>query len=501
MRAAHRHLGGRGRDEDPREVPACAGERGVGSAPRPDVRQELPAHVRGGAGPRRQAAGRGVQAPPRAAVGRRAAADPPPGAGREPRRRRRDRRPARGRAVLVVVVGIVTALYFARQRRRRAAAATTTRRSRRRRRRPRRRRSARSTTADDVLGARGRAPSPRRPPPARPPAARADRCPSYVCLDAPAARRVVNGRILQAGPAPADLPLEALPADARQRRGAAAGQRQARGRSRRRGGILGYEITPPGRVRPLPAGERPDLRRMSARAGIVVTGTEVLTGRVSDRNGPWLSDRLRELGVDHRATPSSSATGPRTWRARSRSCASIGVDLIVTSGGLGPTADDLTAEVVGAFQGRAMVLDDALEARSARSSTATRALAGPRSGGGPRLQPQAGDRARGRRRSSIRSGPRPASSSRRRRRTAVRPSSCCPGRRASCRRCGARRSRPTRSRRRSPARRRIGSDTLRLFGIPESEIAETLRVAEADGLGPRRRSRSRRACAAGSSRW
>ena len=37
---------------------------------------------------------------------------------------------------------------------------------------------------------------------------------------------------------------------------------------------------------------------MSARAGIVVTGTEVLTGRVSDRNGPWLADRLRELGVD-----------------------------------------------------------------------------------------------------------------------------------------------------------------------------------------------------------
>ena len=41
---------------------------------------------------------------------------------------------------------------------------------------------------------------------------------------------------------------------------------------------------------------------MSARAGIVVTGTEVLTGRVADRNGPWLSDRLRELGVDHAHT-------------------------------------------------------------------------------------------------------------------------------------------------------------------------------------------------------
>ena len=34
------------------------------------------------------------------------------------------------------------------------------------------------------------------------------------------------------------------------------------------------------------------------RAGIVVTGTEVLTGRVTDRNGPWLAERLKELGVD-----------------------------------------------------------------------------------------------------------------------------------------------------------------------------------------------------------
>ena len=34
------------------------------------------------------------------------------------------------------------------------------------------------------------------------------------------------------------------------------------------------------------------------RAGIVVTGTEVLTGRITDRNGPWVSERLAELGVE-----------------------------------------------------------------------------------------------------------------------------------------------------------------------------------------------------------
>ena len=34
------------------------------------------------------------------------------------------------------------------------------------------------------------------------------------------------------------------------------------------------------------------------RAGIVVTGTELLSGRVTDRNGPWLAQRLGELGVE-----------------------------------------------------------------------------------------------------------------------------------------------------------------------------------------------------------
>ncbi|MGH3581134.1 MAG: molybdopterin-binding protein, partial [Mycobacterium sp.] len=37
---------------------------------------------------------------------------------------------------------------------------------------------------------------------------------------------------------------------------------------------------------------------MSVRAGIVVTGTEVLTGRIQDLNGPWIADRLLELGVE-----------------------------------------------------------------------------------------------------------------------------------------------------------------------------------------------------------
>ncbi|QEC48949.1 competence/damage-inducible protein A [Baekduia soli] len=101
---------------------------------------------------------------------------------------------------------------------------------------------------------------------------------------------------------------------------------------------------------------------MSARAGIVVTGTEVLTGRVADRNGPWLAERLRELGVDLAHTV---IVGDRPSDVRDALAwlSAAGVDLIVTSGGLGPTEDDLTAAVVAEFQGRPMALDEALEGR------------------------------------------------------------------------------------------------------------------------------------------
>jgi nicotinamide-nucleotide amidase len=103
---------------------------------------------------------------------------------------------------------------------------------------------------------------------------------------------------------------------------------------------------------------------VSARAGIVVTGTEVLTGRVADRNGPWIADRLLELGVE---LAHITICGDRASdiEAQLRFLAGEGVDLIVTSGGLGPTADDMTVATVARFCGRELVLDDELEAKIA----------------------------------------------------------------------------------------------------------------------------------------
>jgi len=103
---------------------------------------------------------------------------------------------------------------------------------------------------------------------------------------------------------------------------------------------------------------------VSARAGIVVTGTEVLTGRVQDRNGPWLADRLLELGVEL-AHITICGDRPQDIEAQLRFLAGEGVDLIVTSGGLGPTADDMTVATVARFCNRELALDEELERKIA----------------------------------------------------------------------------------------------------------------------------------------
>src|SRR5215210_2199314 len=101
------------------------------------------------------------------------------------------------------------------------------------------------------------------------------------------------------------------------------------------------------------------------RAGILVTGTEVITARITDRNGPWLSERLAELGVEV-ADILVVGDRPDDLEAGLRFMAAEGCELIVTSGGLGPTADDLTAEIVARFAGVEMELDEAMEEKIAR---------------------------------------------------------------------------------------------------------------------------------------
>src|SRR6185312_6621919 len=81
-------------------------------------------------------------------------------------------------------------------------------------------------------------------------------------------------------------------------------------------------------------------------------------------NGPWLAEKLRRLGVDvgHVVLVGDR---PEDMREALDFLAGTGVALIVTSGGLGPTADDLTEQIVGDWQGRPSAVDPVLERRIA----------------------------------------------------------------------------------------------------------------------------------------
>ncbi|MBB4663422.1 competence/damage-inducible protein A [Conexibacter arvalis] len=224
---------------------------------------------------------------------------------------------------------------------------------------------------------------------------------------------------------------------------------------------------------------------MAARAGIVVTGTEVLSGIISDRNGPWLSERLREIGVDA-AHIVVVGDRPEDLLAALRFLAGEGVDLIVTSGGLGPTADDLTAEIVARFQGRELELDGPLFDRIA-------AILRPLMTRWPDLDPKAVLRSN-RKQALV---PRGA--------TVLEPVGTAPGLVVPPSPEGATGAEgPTVLVLPGPPRElqpmwRAAQETdafraaiagatrfewriMRLFGIPESEIAESLLAAERDGL-------------------
>jgi nicotinamide-nucleotide amidase len=231
------------------------------------------------------------------------------------------------------------------------------------------------------------------------------------------------------------------------------------------------------------AGDAPDGGR-SARGGIVVTGTEVLTGRVSDRNGPWLAERLREVGVDL-AFIAIVGDRPQDMREALRFMDEQGMDIVLTSGGLGPTADDLTAEVVGAFQGREMVLDEPLSQRIAT-------IVAPLLERWPNIDPEAIATAN-RKQATI---PRGA--------TVLEPVGTAPGLVVPPAGERSPEGGPTVVVLPGPPRelqpmwaQALQTDTLqtaladattyeqhtlRLFGMPESEIAETLRVAEREGI-------------------
>src|SRR3990170_8611135 len=99
---------------------------------------------------------------------------------------------------------------------------------------------------------------------------------------------------------------------------------------------------------------------MTTRAEIVIIGNEILSGKVADEHSAFLCRELRALGVDGRRVEiipdEVDAIADAVRAAWERA------DLIVTTGGVGPTHDDVTIAGIARGLGRKVVRDPQLEA-------------------------------------------------------------------------------------------------------------------------------------------
>ena len=91
------------------------------------------------------------------------------------------------------------------------------------------------------------------------------------------------------------------------------------------------------------------------KAEIIAVGTEILTGQIVNTNAQFLSEKLAEIGVD---VYFQTAVGDNEARLMSLlEIASLRSSLVILTGGLGPTEDDLTKQTLAKFLGKNLVFD------------------------------------------------------------------------------------------------------------------------------------------------
>jgi len=91
------------------------------------------------------------------------------------------------------------------------------------------------------------------------------------------------------------------------------------------------------------------------KAEIIAVGTEILTGQIVNTNAQFLSEKLAEIGVD---VYFQTAVGDNEVRLMSLlEIASLRSSLVILTGGLGPTEDDLTKQTLAKFLGKNLVFD------------------------------------------------------------------------------------------------------------------------------------------------
>ena len=101
------------------------------------------------------------------------------------------------------------------------------------------------------------------------------------------------------------------------------------------------------------------------RAAIVVTGSELVRGEREDRNGPFLAAEVLRLGLEPERI---TIVGDRPADLERALADGLVADICLVSGGLGPTHDDRTIEVIAKAAGRKLVVDEALESEIAEVS-------------------------------------------------------------------------------------------------------------------------------------
>jgi nicotinamide-nucleotide amidase len=94
------------------------------------------------------------------------------------------------------------------------------------------------------------------------------------------------------------------------------------------------------------------------RAAIVVTGSEIVRGQRTDRNGPFLARELLERGLEPERI---TLVGDREEELEAVLREALEADLCVVSGGLGPTHDDRTIELISRAAGRPLIVVPELE--------------------------------------------------------------------------------------------------------------------------------------------
>jgi molybdenum cofactor synthesis domain-containing protein len=112
--------------------------------------------------------------------------------------------------------------------------------------------------------------------------------------------------------------------------------------------------------------EQGGTRRIGLSAAVVTVGDEVVEGRIANANAVWLTERLMQRGIWPRlvvAVPDDPALIVRQLRIAADSA-----DLVVVSGGLGWTPDDVTRRAVAEAFYRELAVDDERAAQLARDS-------------------------------------------------------------------------------------------------------------------------------------